>query len=336
MKEIDLKCTIVTPMFAGNAFQKPEIRVPEIKSAMRFWWRAMHATSSINMMKEEEAKIFGGSFNNGIKQITLRSTFDIDVNSNIQECRKNFIEDSDDRESDRELLGILSYLSYGRWEFKKGFANGYLPAGSPFVLRFIYDNENQLNLIKELIWLTGTISGIGGKCRNGFGKFFLEEENYSDRDIISYLEIKKTGELQSFTSFSKDIEVFQTTEPEETWQKSMAKIGYAYKQARKDLSDDHFSGEKRKYIGSPLIIKNNTVSDLERHSKSYFLTVIKEAEDAFHGIILFMPYDYLKNSENGQKFISVEKIPFHNAKYQAVHKEFNALLSDNPSLSVVL
>jgi len=41
MQEIKATYKIVTPMFLGGADHEEEIRVPSIKGALRFWWRAL-------------------------------------------------------------------------------------------------------------------------------------------------------------------------------------------------------------------------------------------------------------------------------------------------------
>ncbi|HRT27599.1 MAG TPA: type III-B CRISPR module RAMP protein Cmr1, partial [Syntrophales bacterium] len=56
------ECEVVTPMFLGGADPRgAELRVPPIKGAMRFWWRATCGIESIKEMAEEEAKIFGST-----------------------------------------------------------------------------------------------------------------------------------------------------------------------------------------------------------------------------------------------------------------------------------
>ena len=49
-------------MFSSGADQaKCEIRVPEIKAAMRFWWRAANSNLKLDELKRRETLIFGGS-----------------------------------------------------------------------------------------------------------------------------------------------------------------------------------------------------------------------------------------------------------------------------------
>ncbi len=56
------KCRVVTPMFSSGADQtKCEIRVPEIKASMRFWWRAANSNLKLDELKRKETLIFGGS-----------------------------------------------------------------------------------------------------------------------------------------------------------------------------------------------------------------------------------------------------------------------------------
>ena len=55
----EYECEVVTPLFLGGADpQKAELRVPPIKAAMRFWWRALNP-QRIENVKDSEEKLFG-------------------------------------------------------------------------------------------------------------------------------------------------------------------------------------------------------------------------------------------------------------------------------------
>ena len=45
----------------GISTDKAEIRIPEFKAAMRFWWRAVGEFKSLIEMREKEGEIFGDS-----------------------------------------------------------------------------------------------------------------------------------------------------------------------------------------------------------------------------------------------------------------------------------
>jgi len=58
----EYECEVVTPLFLGGANPKEvELRVPPIKAAMRFWWRALYEGNKIEQMAKDEAAIFGST-----------------------------------------------------------------------------------------------------------------------------------------------------------------------------------------------------------------------------------------------------------------------------------
>jgi CRISPR type III-B/RAMP module RAMP protein Cmr1 len=75
MKWVKFTCSVVTPMFmAGADGRTPELRPSEFKGIMRFWWRAIREDDDIEKLKEEEAKIFGGTEKEGKSKVAIRIT----------------------------------------------------------------------------------------------------------------------------------------------------------------------------------------------------------------------------------------------------------------------
>ncbi|MFQ5900776.1 MAG: type III-B CRISPR module RAMP protein Cmr1, partial [Thermodesulfobacteriota bacterium] len=61
MNTATFDCKTITPMFLTGAKGEPELRVPSIKGAMRFWWRAVRGIDDIKRLNKEENEIFGGT-----------------------------------------------------------------------------------------------------------------------------------------------------------------------------------------------------------------------------------------------------------------------------------
>lgn len=331
MKTLTFNCQVITPMFSGNAFQKAEIRPSEIKAAMRFWWRAMQSFPSLEELKKEEVKIFGGGYKENGEEKSQRSSFDLEVMKGKVQSIKDDLPDHPFTEQTSQgprTFNILKYLCYGTWDFRRGFIRSYIPVGSRFNIMVSYMYDETLEDIKELLWLTGNISGIGGRSRNGFGKFIIDKINVED--LQSYFTKLRKGRNQSYTSFSSNIKLYETKEHYDSWDKALASIGKIYKECRLGLHNDRHSGQKRIYIGSPLTVDRRMVSKLERHTKLYFLSIIEENEDNtknYKGIILYMPYDYLRDSIKGQKKIRAAQIASEKSYFDSANKEFNTLLS---------
>ena len=62
METKEFEVEVVTPLFLGGAYLgKAELRVPSMKGALRFWWRALHGSDDLEHMKERESAIFGST-----------------------------------------------------------------------------------------------------------------------------------------------------------------------------------------------------------------------------------------------------------------------------------
>ena len=71
---VEFEIEVVTPMFLGGAEPtKAELRVPSIKAAMRFWWRALYDGNNIENLAEKEAEIFGSVANKALVTVKLDS-----------------------------------------------------------------------------------------------------------------------------------------------------------------------------------------------------------------------------------------------------------------------
>ncbi len=57
-EKITLDCTILTPMFLGDADQQAALSTAPIKAALRYWWRVsgVHKAKDAEKLFEEESK----------------------------------------------------------------------------------------------------------------------------------------------------------------------------------------------------------------------------------------------------------------------------------------
>lgn len=159
-----IKCLVTSPLYIHGADRsKPELRIPAIKAAMRYWWRALHPDyESGKELYKAESKIFGGTSgeeggNRAVFSLRLKkSTLDIEQ---------------------RETL-----------PHKSGFKSDVYADNSEFTLSLLCPPEHERS-IAALLELAGLIGGIGQRSRRGFGNFLVYEE-YGDFLTVTtnYLE----------------------------------------------------------------------------------------------------------------------------------------------------
>jgi CRISPR-associated protein Cmr1 len=180
-KERVLEISSVTPMLSHGADNKsPEIRIPEFKSAMRFWWRALSYFKSngdknfdyLKKMKSLEGKIFGDAKENASP-----------ISMKFKKLDKKF------RTSKAtKIIGEYDYNIKGfkAVEFKMSLALKY-----PQVLREIenWDFDKYYSLLE----IVSVLGGIGQRARRGYGAFKIEDSDIYSNISLEYLKEKING-----------------------------------------------------------------------------------------------------------------------------------------------
>ncbi len=327
MEKIIFNCETITPMFsAGADGRTPEIRVPEIKAAMRFWWRACNGHLSIEELRKKEAEIFGGSgekegkssfsmrVTNLKKQIYEQLDWDKDL-IGTKENRKYMVQGT--RNGQIISVNLFNYLGFGALvEYKKELYHRFdknvlsrkgLACNTLFQLVVSYDKSHKKDIF-EAFSLLNCFGALGAKSRNGFGRVVLkpETEIIANSNIEEFFKkIKNMSSLCSkpeFTAFSKEMSLFKTNNTWLTWHETLFEIGKIYRESRLALPD-HKKWDVRQYLASPIIVDKKDVTELqlERHAKSYFMIISRESS-SYSGYILHLPYNFNIKPEKYDKY----------------------------------
>jgi CRISPR-associated protein Cmr1 len=347
MKTITFSCETITPMFLSGADgSTPELRPPSIKGALRFWWRAMNGGK--DNMREEEAKIFGGTEPAQRSKVIVRiSPNNLKKSSNKLNGKVfSFKKWQKDKNTGQHkeitiIIDLLEYLCYGTYEYEKGkgnvFKREYFLPNQKFEVNFTFVDNQYIPDIVNSFCLLANFGGLGARSRNGFGNFKITKANIELPNIDVLLKELKTGTKKSFTAFSNDLQIFETASSYplvnnkgiaqvDIWKKALSDLASAYRASRSSLEDKH-SYSKRIYIASPLIADKQTHSFLERHSKSFFLSIIEENNE-YKGRILYLPYLYLESSKD----YSTKR----REDYDSFNSTFCELLLQNQLIEVTL
>jgi CRISPR-associated protein Cmr1 len=181
MKSITFTCETLTPMFLNGADgATPELRPPAIKAALRFWWRALNGHLGLKQMKEQEAKIFGGSGENetGRSKLTIRI---------IPSANPLRIEE-------RPLLPHrVEEPRYGNPSMAKAIIEG-----QTFQVKIgVLDNDIlDVDKTKALFQLAVVLGGLGKRVRRGMGSIKITAINEDGKDLQSYKPISSLDEIQ--------------------------------------------------------------------------------------------------------------------------------------------
>lgn len=291
MEKREYECEVVTPLFLGGADpKKAEMRIPSIKGALRFWWRAQYDNEDLKKMAVKEANIFGSTEKKSSVSMRLYETAnnpilkDLPSGTLVQVNGKAY------------KTSIINYLSYGLFEYKKEIRKNvynkeYFEPKAAFkiVMNFPKNIENEVtNAIKALI----NFGGLGARSRNGFGSLHCDE-------LVDH-RFKKEGPLKSFTAFSQGAILFNQFSTHNRWEDALSEIGMVYREARLKLESRH-NWDKRSLIAMPIEAQRENIPPQirsGRHAKPYFLHVNKTTEGKYQGHILFLPYLYKTGSDD--------------------------------------
>lgn len=192
MEKITFTCETITPMFlAGADGQKPELRAPSIKGALRFWWRAMNGHLSLEELKEREAEIFGGT------NPARRSRVVIKIEKSLNETF---------------MTELLPHRK-GAWKSKAFHPERKFVISFLMTPKIFHDETKEeiynVQKMKALFLVVALLGGVGKRSRRGFGSFKINKINgeYFNTELNNVAEIealiKKVNPQFSYSSSAR-------------------------------------------------------------------------------------------------------------------------------------
>lgn len=161
MNQITATFSIVTPMFLGGAepTKEAELRVPSIKGALRFWWRALMWGNSANVAKihDMEAALFGSS-DVGQSQFLMR------LDTAVSEAN-----------AVTENWPPTSWQRYSGYGLRDKGGRKFLKPGREFAVHLNTQqcNDEQRQQLIVAIQLFGLVGNLGSRARKGWGSLTL-------------------------------------------------------------------------------------------------------------------------------------------------------------------
>lgn len=152
---------IVTPMFLGGAEpnQEAELRVPSVKGALRFWWRALMwaEVKDISQLHRLEADLFGSS-DEGQSRFLMRLDAALAETHTVQ-----------------EQWPPASWQRYSGYGLRDKGERKFLKPGREFTVHFQLKrcNSEQSAQIISTLQILGLIGGLGSRSRKGWGSVTL-------------------------------------------------------------------------------------------------------------------------------------------------------------------
>jgi CRISPR-associated protein Cmr1 len=173
METIEATFKVVTPMFMSGADQsQAELRLPSIKGALRFWWRALawQRLGNVQAIHAEENYLFGSADQDvGQAAVLMKLT--------VLEA-----EDASQKSFDTRRYPGLPYLGYGVMDYNGNVINNngersYIPSVT-FRLSLLFKPkvpQQHKETVVDALKLFGLIGGLGAKSRKGYGSVTLRQ-----------------------------------------------------------------------------------------------------------------------------------------------------------------
>ncbi|MEW6637750.1 MAG: type III-B CRISPR module RAMP protein Cmr1 [Actinomycetota bacterium] len=245
MEKIEATFRVVTPMFISGAEQeKAELRVPSIKGALRFWWRALAWSryGDLKKIREEEDRLFG-STNTG-QSMFLAKVKEDDVSS---------------LSTGKQVSGGIAYLGYGIAEYKRErrrveTIRDAIAPGSQFLLQISFKKGAEVHRDELLntLWCLTNLGGMGSRSRRGFGSMVVTEVEggkypsipRSANELKEQIEqklrefrIHELHKLPEYTALSGHTTVMIWPLHTRSWEQALEKVGSrlnAYRSSRQE------------------------------------------------------------------------------------------------------
>ncbi len=193
MKELNLRCKLIIPMFmTGSDKETPELRPTEFKGMMRWWWRAIKAEDNLQKLKKEEAEIFGS-----IEKSKSKVKIKIYIQHNNSHKEENIIDDDKSKSQlDDFYKGKNLKQEYNlKWEFNKkkqtldgedkgiayllystvlpGKERAYIKTEFNFNIEISSFDEDAFKQAVASLWTAINLGGFGTRARRGGGNIVV-------------------------------------------------------------------------------------------------------------------------------------------------------------------
>lgn len=313
MKRVKAKFQVVTPCFLGGANheEEAELRLPSIKGALRFWWRALNysqiakgATNSnkiIENLRDEESKLFGSSDRDKGQKSSLIMRLNAESQSLPEIGKNKILSDENDK-----VVGIgARYLGYGVMDIKAQLTRPCLKTPFEFTLQIGAKEEKHLNEILPALKLLGLLGGLGSKSRKGYGSLNLIElkgdgvdtwqkpanENEYEKQLSDLLKPTLEHDKEpEISAFSSNACIYLTRLERKTGMEVINSYGQEMQEYRKGIKHK----KDKAVFGLPL--KDVNLIDHERRASPLFFHVHKIGGE-FVGVALLLRSQFLPESE---------------------------------------
>ncbi len=308
MNKLTATFRIVTPMFLGGAepTQEAELRVPSVKGALRFWWRALmwRGVRDVGELQQAEASLFGSS-ESGQSRVLMRLEKSIVSGSKVT-----------------EQWSPASWQRYTGYGLRDKGERCFLPACDwKLSLTAMRCADAEIESLLGALKLFGLVGGLGSRARKGWGSTTLITLDGASwqcpanadawRDAMQSLLGGKLPSSAPFTAATGKTS-WNAGPIQANADKAQRWLGERYRDSVKAIEPK----ASRAQFGLPRKFGSGATPRMERRASPLFLHIHSGGDGKALPCALWLPADFLEkdkaipgNGDAGRGFVEALNAP---------------------------
>ncbi|MFZ5592155.1 MAG: type III-B CRISPR module RAMP protein Cmr1 [Bacillota bacterium] len=221
----------MTPLFCYGINQnRPDIRPPSLKGALRFWWRATRPENNFRQLLKKETRLWGGSNAEEILRSKVRLSITVqDAKINSLHLLRKSVGPHNDGQVNYPGISYLYYsVLYMKQQNSSPNDKHYLAPDTTFIVTFGSASPAILEQALYAFALTSLLGGLGARSRRGAGCLSIEsfetksaDKNWRPEWLDKLFLLNDIQDKKQLAERMK--EVFQLFGPEEMYRKTPVK-----------------------------------------------------------------------------------------------------------------
>ena len=301
-EKITLDCTILTPMFLGDADQQAALSTAPIKAALRYWWRVsgVHNAKNSEELFKKESCLFGSA-----DEKFGRSKISVSVEGIVQASDNQFRSPHKIQHPEVQLGKISSLLYLANMGILHPYLKpkfNYFPTLQTFKIHLSFP-ENLNDQFLPTLFLFQHLGSLGARSRNAWGSVGISS-GYTSKEIPDNIPIQPWEVLfeqdypHGIGKDEKGVLLWESKNTFSKWEEAMHILAESYVELRTNdpfkfpqASLPHKDPQPRHLLGYP-VGKTHRVKDWPNsaRSASELRFSLKPRENRLKIVIFHVPH----------------------------------------------
>ena len=303
-EKITLDCTILTPMFLGDADQQAALSTAPIKAALRYWWRVsgVHNAKNSEELFKKESCLFGSA-----DEKFGKSKVSVSVEGGVEVSEKQFrsyheINHPEVKYKRGKIPSLLYLANMGILNSSLQPKFKYIPTQQSFKIHLLFP-ENLNDHLLPTLHLFQNLGSLGARSRKGWGSVNIPSES-TNKKIPENIPTQPWENLfvqdypHGIGKDEKGVLLWESKNTFSKWEEAMHILAESYVKLRTNdpfifprISPPHKFPQPRHLLGYP-VGKTHRVKDWPNsaRSASELRFTLKPRENRLKIVIFHVPH----------------------------------------------